>query len=188
MTDTEKLRSLREIVKDKELEKVFGHKRWATEEEADILYDLTKANGIGRVVEVGTANGWTASWFALAGAEVFTFDLIDRPKIYLADIFPLKELASRIHFQAIPSPECFNHIQTSDVKTLWFIDALHKYEPVKADLEAVLKVCRSGDYIVQHDVTGEAGSAAVWEETQKMNVGVCQMFSTRNGIGVTRVH
>lgn len=181
----EKMKSLREGFKVKQ--HIFAHKRWATEEECEILYNIVKEGSIKRVVEIGTANGWTAAWFALAGATVYTFDLIDRPKMYLDDLFPFPELAKNIHFQAVPSPECLTLVPKSEDKTLWFIDADHTYAAVLKDYEAVKDHCKPGDYIAQHDAGAEVGSKRVWGQTIQDDLGENVFYNTRNGIGLTKV-
>lgn len=186
MQKIETMRGLREAFKAKE--NVFAHKRWATEEEGELLYNLTIQNQTARVVEIGTANGWTAAWFSLAGAEVYTFDMIDRPKMYLDSLFPYSEVVEHIHFTCATSPDCLKLLTPSDKKTLWFIDALHTDEATMTDFRAVMEVAKSGDVIVQHDTIGEVGSARTWRKTVAMNVGDSHLYTTRNGVGVINLY
>lgn len=185
MSDVDTMRGLREAFKAKE--DVFAHKRWATEEEAEILYTLVKQNNIGRVVEVGTANGWTAAWFALAGAQVYTFDMVDRPKMYLDSLFPFPELASRIHFQEIPSPQCLVSVFPYMGVTLYFVDGDHTFAGAKRDVDAVMAIAKTGDWVAQHDATGEVGSRRVWQQTVALELGEYKLYETRNGVGVVRL-
>lgn len=188
MTHIERMRLVRDEFRLREAtDDKFQTKRWATVEEAELLYTLTCDNNIQRVVEIGTANGWTAAWFALAGATVYTFDVSPRPKMYLDSAFPFPDLVEFIKFQLIPSPACIQTLPHYSAPTLWFIDADHTYTPAKADFDAVRAVARPRDFIVQHDATGERGSARVWAETVALNLGPSKLYTTRNGIGVVRV-
>src|SRR5258706_649555 len=170
MSDVDVMLNLREAFKAKEA--TFAHKRWATEEEALILYTLVKDNRFQHVVEIGTANGWTAAWFGVAGANVHTFDLVDRQKMYLDDLFPFKTLQDKIHFVCGASPA----ILTGNIpsprypgNTLFFIDGDHTHGPALADFNAVMEFAQSGDVIAQHDAIGEVGSRRVWERTIAIN-------------------
>lgn len=188
MNKIERMRTVRDEFRLRESRNdTFQTQRWATVEEAELLYNLTIENHIRRVVEIGTANGWTAAWFSLAGAEVYTFDASDRPKMYLDGGFPFPEVAKYIHFAKNPSPGALSTLPPHVSPTLWFIDANHEYAPARADCDAVLKLAKSGDVVVQHDATGEPGSARVWMETVEAQLGPAELYTTRNGIGVVKL-
>lgn len=179
------MRGLREAYKAKEA--IFAHKRWATEDEGEILYNIATENHITRVVEIGTANGWTAAWFALAGADVLTFDIVSRPKMYLDSLFPYPQLVSQIKFTQCASPRCLEEVPPYTKPTLYFIDADHSYNAAKVDHDAVVAVAKPGDLIAHHDVGAEVGSARLWAELVAANPETTHFYKSRNGVGLLRL-
>lgn len=185
MSDIAKLRSVRD-----EFKKNFDYKvsRWAVEDEGEAMYWLVKDKKIAQVIEIGTANGWTASWFALAGVDVWTFDIADRPKVYLDPKFPLPDLKSRIRFSNIKSPDCVQSFPfRPEGKVLYFIDALHTQAATMEDFKAVQKVAKVGDYVLLHDTKTEVGTARAWAEIKAMGLGETQEYATRNGMGLLKL-
>ena len=77
----------------------YNRKWWNPIEFSMYVHDLVRYEEIPNVVEIGTGNGVTASWAALGGANVWTCDMVDRPKVWDAvDIFPLPNLTIRIEY------------------------------------------------------------------------------------------
>jgi hypothetical protein len=125
--------------------------RWATEEECELLYTIICKDQVKNVVEIGTANGWTACWMACSGTPVLTFDAHERQKIYLDSRFPMPELKELITAKVIPSPECFQDFERPEGKVLWFIDGGHETTYVQADFYGIKPYLKDGDIIIFHD-------------------------------------
>ena len=162
--------------------------RWATEEEARLLYAFVKDYSIGTVFEIGTANGWTASWMALAGARVYTYDIVDRAKVYEHIAFPVPALVSSIVFTKLGSPECVEDMKLRPLLSgpvLFFIDGDHSTSGVMRDFEAIKPLFKDNDVIVFHDTKKScSGVYKMWKRMQRTYPGQCQGYSTRNGMGV----
>lgn len=160
--------------------------RWAVVEEAELLYNLISIDKIKTVFEIGTANGWTSSWMALAGATVHTFDICNRPKVYEDKCFPVP-VKERIHFTFVGSPECVELMKTieREGQALFFIDGDHSQEGVGRDYEAVIPLLRSGDKVVFHDTsTGTMGVYNFWKKMKYKLPEQCVDYYTKNGMGV----
>lgn len=119
-------------------------RRWTTVEEIELISELT--SGFDRVIESGTANGWSACWFAAKGSEVITFDPVARPKIWTQ--FP--ELQAKITYVQKPFAE--NAIDYITDDTIIFIDGDHSTSGITGDFDAVKE---KGDRFVVHDSTTE---------------------------------
>lgn len=160
--------------------------RWAQVEEGQVLFDAVKSSGAKQFIEIGTANGWTACWAAVAGAEVYTFDISDRAKVYTDAFFPLPELQTRIHAYCIGSPECIERIKELPRigVTVWFIDGDHSREGVTRDFEAIKPLLKPGDKVIFHDIKkGTIGVYRFWKQLNKDYPGQCIGHSTYNGMG-----
>ena len=184
MTDTETL----EAVFTSKLKVYDDRGRWATPEEGRVLFDLVTRQKIGLVCEIGTANGWTACWSALAGADVLTFDTVNRPKVYEDKSFPFPALKNKIFFTNVGSPQCASLIKQAprdDSPFLFFIDGDHSDAGLTVDFEALKPQFRTGDLIVFHDTKkSEIGVYRFWKRMNRNYPGQCQGYSTRNGMGV----
>lgn len=160
--------------------------RWAQVEEGQVLFDAIQSTSAKLFIEIGTANGWTACWAALAGAEVHTFDIADRAKVYADSKFPLPELVHRIHAYQIGSPECVETMKTipRTGTVVWFIDGDHSREGVTRDFEAVKPLLEPGDRVIFHDTKkGELGVYRFWKMINRNYPGQCTGHSTKNGMG-----
>jgi predicted O-methyltransferase YrrM len=160
--------------------------RWAQIEEGQVLFDAVKSTGAKVFFEIGTANGWTACWAALAGADVYTFDIVDRAKVYNDPEFPLPELKERIHFTTLGSPECIEIMKTIPRNgiVVWFIDGDHSREGVTRDFNAVKPLLQPGDKVIFHDTNKNIiGVYRFWKQMNREYPGQCTGHSTRNGMG-----
>lgn len=130
----------------------YNRKWWNPLEFSLYVNDLIRYEEIPSVVEVGTGNGVTASWAALAGAIVWTCDLNDRPKIWEADIFPYPHLAGRIQYFTMDGDTFLDH-QTigrkdSHHKELLILDGPNTEKGFRRQWKAVQKFAKPGDFIV----------------------------------------
>ena len=120
--------------------------RWCTVLEAEILRSI--ASHYKYVLEIGTANGYSAIAMAQSGAMVHTFDPVNRPKIW-EDITEGLELLDLTYFDYIPTfeSEC-GYIDVAD-DLLIFIDGDHSQEAVKNDIQFAQLLEAKG--IIFHD-------------------------------------
>ena len=80
---------------------VYPQKRWVTEVEGTLIKDIIKISGAKSYVESGTANGFSAMWASLGLPEdgkVYTFDPINRPKLYEDKNIGCIDFTSKIEF------------------------------------------------------------------------------------------
>lgn len=161
-------------------------KIWAADEEAQILFDYIKNYNIETVIEIGTAQGFTASCMALAGATVWTFDIEDRPKLWDLGAFPAPELRERITFKQIPSPDLFATLVLPATPVLFFIDGDHSRAGCQQDYDEVMKVTRPGDFIFLHGVCSYRTVGRIWAEIERKHSGKTTLMKSVNGLGLIR--
>lgn len=164
-----------------------GSRSWATVGEVQVLFDYIKANDVQLVVEVGTCNGFAAACMALAGANVLTFDIEDKPKMYDDPKFPYPEVRSKIAFKAIPSPECFQDLTLPAGKVLFFVDGDHNYRACSRDYHLAVGIARPGDLIVLHDTYNVPDVMAFWAELTREFPGRTTTIASKNGMGLFQV-
>lgn len=162
---------------------VYKQQFWSSDEEAQLLHDLTLQSQVVNVVEIGTGFGFLSVCFAHAGATVQTFDRLDRPKTWNHDEWPWPELNDRITAKVLPSPECFEGLVVPPGKTLWFVDGDHSEQAADRDTNLVLERIQSGDILALHDVTGEVGPRRVWARFQRAHKKT-ETWETKNGVGI----
>lgn len=158
--------------------------RWPTDYEAGYLVALARRNDMVEVFEIGTGNGFAATCLALAGLEVYTFDIRKRYKIYEHPGFGYTEAVSRVHFQHIGSPDCFKLINPGPEKTLIFIDGDKGYNPSWRDFKEALKIVRPEDTIIVIDVLSEKKVERFWREVQSQYPDKTETIKTTHGLGV----
>lgn len=157
--------------------------RWATEEEVGILTFLVETNNVKRVFESGTANGWTASAFAFAlpeGSSVYTYDPIDRPKIY-------NDLAikSKILYFNEKFFDCGNILPAMTSKvTLFFIDGDHSNSGVQEDYATIAPHLKDKDLVVFHDMNINAVIRQVGRIGGKNSSWELKVYPTRHRLAV----
>lgn len=121
--------------------------RWITNEEAQVLLDLIEDQGFGLVYESGTANGFSARLMAETGAEVHTYDPVDRPQVWSRNIHSTLNISCyREEFENVRSV-----LEEREDKALFFIDGEHSYGGCSRDWLAVEPFLRKGDVVVFHD-------------------------------------
>lgn len=131
----------------------------------EIYQDMvSKAADVAHFVEVGVHLGKSAAFMAVeianSGKQI-TFDCIDpwdgrnenghgyhnSLDNFLENMAPV---ASRFNAIQDASPDAANRYQDNSLDFVW-IDAIHLYDAVKADIEAWLPKVKQGGYIGGHD-------------------------------------
>jgi predicted O-methyltransferase YrrM len=116
----------------------------------DLAVLLELARGRSRVVELGTATGWTAIALALAdsGREVITYDPIDRPdrEAYMALAAPA--VRGRITYVSDAGSSGPRDDEPVD---LLYIDSSHDRQATLEELDAWLPALRAGSLVVFDD-------------------------------------
>jgi len=161
----------------------FNTGRWMTEEESDLMRLLVKQHDIKYVVEIGTANGYSALHFAIAGATVHTHDIVDRPKLW--DKPELQHLKKNITFYC----NAFTSIAlpTSE-NVLYFIDGDHSIDAIKKDYDNVLKQLKYKDIVVFHDTLSGDRQHKYWKRLIRELPSNLESehFKTKNGVGLLK--
>lgn len=159
---------------------LFKTARWSTFEEVEILLQI--AEPYDHVIECGTANGWSAAWFAQAGKTVTTFDRFRRP--YIWDHFNgLKHLTNKITCVTGQFYEAVLPYRRKE-PTMYFIDGDHRFTPTRRDFMAVKD---SPGIFVFHDSGKEPGVIDFLKTLR--NKGFDQeYYECERGITVVRKH
>ena len=97
-------------------------------------------------MDIGTGNGVTASYVAAMGFRVVTFDPVDRPKVYLDETFPLRNLHKLITFVNQPIEDSMNYWISSD-KIVWSIAGFSGEKSKAAYLRTIRRIGNKGDLI-----------------------------------------
>lgn len=185
------------------MENVYKLARWATDDEAAIAKGLVSLFDCDRVIECGTANGWSALWFAAAGCKVETFDPHNRPKLWDAPFQTddrIKELAKNIRYHQRPFdefPDALKNIEEGKGGWCWFIDGDHTYENAKKDWDSIIKnknnysisnvaLDPEMDIIIIHDVITEVGVKKLWKQIKRNPEFSTTQFYSKRGVGVIR--
>jgi predicted O-methyltransferase YrrM len=117
---------------------------------ADLRTLLRLAGGSSRVVELGTATGWTAISLALAQADrtVISYDVVARPEPerYLG----LVDESVRARIELVTAPGAQGPLDETPVGLL-YIDSSHEREQTVAEVLAWRGVLHSGAYVVFDD-------------------------------------
>lgn len=141
-----------------------------------MLSKFLDAYNIKRVLEIGTANGGTAMfWANMVGkdGEVYTVDIGSVEKCYRQTEFEkqIVELVGDSHEKSFQQ-EIINAVK--DPVDMLFIDGDHSYEGVKDDFNSFYTLVRENGFIVFHDIVDsdyhrERGCfvAKLWEEIEE---------------------
>jgi hypothetical protein len=129
----------------------YNRKWWPKLEDAKRIALLCNIEQPMFFIEVGTGNGITASYVAAYGIKVLTFDPADRPKVYLDESFPLKNLHKTITYVNLPIEEGINH-WTSNKKVVWSIDGLPGEKSIASYLKTIRLLPNKGDLILLNGV------------------------------------
>lgn len=174
----------------------FNTGRWLDLEEADIICACIETLRIRQVVEIGTANGFSASCFALTSCDnVITYDPVNRPKVW--DLPRFKEIGENITFINAEFPTELGSFYN---RRLFFIDGDHSNTGVMKDWLNVLNVMGKEDVVFFHDVLAlnseDKGVNRLWQrmtdpDNERKNrlleqVFIFQTFQTKNGLGYVK--
>ncbi len=127
--------------------------RWATIEEAKLLHTVAVDTKPDIILESGTANGWSSLWLSLYGAPVYTFDPIDRLKLW-DGVWDVSTTISYIEANFSTIGEKLADLKGK--KGLFFIDGLHTSGGMLEDCAAVLDFASPGDTVLFHDLNIKA--------------------------------
>jgi predicted O-methyltransferase YrrM len=136
---------------------------WTTPEEVRLLLKIAEEEQPDVILESGTAFGWSASWFALTGVPVITFDPCKR--IYVWDEMGWDK-PKNITLEQGKFEEVVTRYPDLTGKKLVFIDGGHHSSAVKEDCEAIKKIAKDGDILLWHDLN-MTGVNRFWSRMQK---------------------
>jgi hypothetical protein len=133
------------------------------------------------VVEAGTANGWSAAWFAQAGKKVITFDPHRRPLLW-EHCNGLKHLTDKItpvtgmfHEEVVP--------YLRDEPTLYFLDGDHRHTGIRRDFKVVKD--QKGLFVF-HDSNCERGVIVQLQTIKKTGLYDIEYHECERGITSVR--
>ncbi len=155
--------------------------RWASEEEAQILYANVIEYRPDLIVECGTANGWTIAWMAAAALslgkkiEVITVDISNRPKFYIDPAVEYVVGDFSLIASDILEPR-------QDISKLIFLDGDHSYNGVRRDWDSICSYIKSGDVVLFHDSKGERGVRRCVRQLKRSELYYAKDYKTHNGI------
>lgn len=125
----------------------YNRKWWPKIEDAKRIASLCNIEQPMFFIEAGTGNGITASYVAAYGIKVLTFDPADRPKVYLDETFPLKNIAKTITYVNYPIEKGLSY-WISDKKIVWSIDGLPGEKSIASYLKTIRPLTKPGDLIL----------------------------------------
>jgi predicted O-methyltransferase YrrM len=133
------------------------HKDWAVEEEtAHFLYGFTRMIKPGRVVEIGTFEGISASAIgqALKDAKFGKLWTIDNKNYGQEEFIKSQKLENYVKCIIGSSPTDILEIQHKERAKfdMAFIDDGHEFEPALRDIMVCDKIIRQFGYILGHDI------------------------------------
>lgn len=135
--------------------------------DGSLLATLTAAAGAKTVVEVGTALGYSAAWFASTGAHVHTIDR-DPAHIRLAhDHLTRHHLADHVTLHTGDGADILATAALADADAAFF----DGYPPRTADVAALAQALRPGGLLIAGNMTlgGQADQIrahlATWQHT-----------------------
>jgi hypothetical protein len=157
----------------------FKRARWSTIKEVEILVEL--AAPYEQVLESGTANGWSAAWFATTGKKVTTFD-------------PHKRLLLWDHFMGIEGLSdkitCVTGKFAGSVlpylpsePAMYFFDGGHRYASVREDFLAVKE--QEGLFVF-HDSKSEFGVVNYLKKLESLDLYTITYHECERGITSVR--
>ncbi len=152
---------------------VYRPKRWITEREGTLIKDLIQLVEAKSYVEIGTANGFSTMWASLALPEdgkIYTYDIVNRPKLYDDPSVGCTALSSKIEFiENMFEKEEVDRLKNIQHPVVCFVDGDHGEDSVKRNWDATLTILESGDLVVFHDVNSHGVSMA-WHDITKSDI------------------
>ena len=123
-----------------------------TGNEADVLY--SNAKGFPLAFECGTAHGFSASVLAAAGARVYTFDIVNRTKVW--DHADYGDLHKQITCHVQPFVEgikpLLERFANRTENAIFFIDGDHGRASVIGEWNTIKSFLKPGDRVLFHDL------------------------------------
>lgn len=184
----ERVKQIRQTTIDRRLD--YKYERWITDQEGELLYNLTRLFSSQILLESGTANGYSTCWIT-AGlpeeTEIHTFDVVDRKKVWDESILNLEDIKEKVNFHLCRFEDGIGEVITKrgDKKALIFIDGDHTYRGVRCDWEAVEPHLIPGDVIVFHDMNYHSIQKLFARlQIPKMSTSQFFEFDTKRGVGV----
>ena len=165
---------------------VYARKRWVTEVEGTLIKDLIKVVGAKSYVEIGTANGYSAMWAALGlpkNGKVYTFDPVDRPKLYHDKDLKCSSLSSKITFINDKFESADKYLTKIQHPIVAFVDGNHNFSSVYNDWNILVSLLVPGDLIIFHDLA-EHGANKAWSRILTLTPdSTSYVFQTRRVTG-----
>lgn len=162
--------------------------RWTPAEELDYIVQICKDAGISLIVESGTANGWSACYFASEGINVFTYDVVERPQL-LDDPLLDDHLFIKAHIGFTVgkfSDEVGRILPIKEEPVCFFIDGDHSRKAVFDDFQAIQKSLKQGDIVIFDDINEIPCLKAVLKIAQETGHILQKKEFPRRKIGVLR--
>lgn len=138
-------------------ESKYKFARWTPPEVLDVIINTCKDKHINSIVESGTANGWSAAYFSSEGFNVWTYDPVDRPKIYRDPNFKY-DLKGQIYFFNMPFEQRTKQLYKGS-SVCYYIDGDHGRASVTNDFKSL--PLNKNDLIVFDDINEKPVKKAV---------------------------
>ncbi len=148
---------------------MYASKRWMSEREGGVLKELIQLVGAESYVEVGTANGFSTMWAVLGLPEdgkAYTYDKVNRPKLYDDPSLGCTELSSKIEFIETEFIDIEDRLKDIEHPVVDCIDGHHMYKSVIRDWNTICSIIQPGDLVVFHDLDSHSVSMA-WHAITK---------------------
>ena len=150
--------------------------RWVTLEEARLLLKLCLIQQPEVIFESGTANGFSTMWLSVVGVPVYTFDPVDRTKLWdnlgIINITYVKDKFSSV---------VFTYSELSSCRKAFFIDGDHSSSGVQSDCAAVKQYAKVDDIVIFHDLN-EKPVMRAWHRLQKYSQSI-ETYPTKRIMG-----
>ena len=154
----------------------YNRKWWIPLETSVYIHDLIQQEQIQNFVELGTGNGVTSAFAALAGAIVWTCDTATRPQVWNDEKFPVPHINNRIVQYDMESDKFIkaNAHASDHGPELYFLDASTTANGFKRDWTALQTKVQPGDFVVTSSEHPE-----IFEQWQKLSKsGLPVVFSS----------
>lgn len=169
---------------DKQLRHTYVPGRWCAAEEGALIAKLCAENDIRYFVESGTSNGYSACWAATVCEAVYTFDPVDRKKVYTDPDLGLSELTPKIHYYEesflLRGAEIASKL---DGNILYFLDGGRGRTGLgmTQDWVSIQSLVKKGDIVLLHD-TRERTLSRLSRRIAEQSSGVPRDYDTQNGM------
>jgi len=163
--------------------------RWVTVDEGEILRNIGRlCPEVKNYYECGTANGYSTCWAILglsSEANIHTFDVVDRPKVWNESAFNLSQFKPRVNFHLGSFEKGIGSLlDDREGSSIFFIDGEHSVGGVSRDWHAIRSYLRRGDVIILHDLIMR-NVAKNWQRIKTANITSRFIdFETKRCIGV----